>query len=163
MNFRRHFIFVWDVESPSTSLPFSSFLFLYLSICQRYSQVNPLCGYAPSWNSESLAQVSRVSPISLCIAVLQLVWFPWFPYGSRDRTPSVSCCEASLAFATRCRQSAREREDDTTPTDRRRRAERREMEKRTEVTRKGVENVKICAQVHLKKRRSTVTAGRMMR
>lgn len=49
--------------------------------------------YAPSWNSKSLAQVSRVSPISLCIAVLQLVWFPRFPYGSSDHAPSVPHCE----------------------------------------------------------------------
>lgn len=122
-----------SVASPSISSPFplpSHSLSLCLSICQRYSQVNPLCGYAPSWNSESLAQVSRVSPISLCIAVLQLVWFLRFPYGSRDHTPSVPHCEA-LALATPL-STEWEREDGT--TGRRRRAECRGTEGGTEVT-----------------------------
>lgn len=92
--------------------------------------------YAPSWNSKSLAQVSRVSPISLCIAVLQLVWFPRFPYGSRDRAPSVPRCEGLDACSCNPLSTEWKSEQGGDVTDRKgwRRTECREKEQKLRAT-----------------------------
>lgn len=124
-----------------------------LSIYQRYSQVNLLCGYIrailefqkPRASFASFANkfvyrgiaAGLVPPVSL--------------RQSRTLCPSLRRPRCSLSQLSV--DGVRERAEGSDMTDRRQRTECRGADGGTEVTRNGVENVKICAEVHSKKKK----------